>query len=148
MFLSFLNVMKLQFREIIFMWCVRLIFLYKKHLKDVQKWRFHNISQELFNLSFVQQSEAAKSFSYPVTHDRHLSVAQQGCRCFISEPVILTATEVWRVHASAFALHSCGCVVQMNATLVAITFRNLTGRRVWKYILRLKTIKRSAFLVS
>lgn len=148
MFLSFLNVTKLQFRQIIVLWCVWLIFLQENFQKMMQKWRSHNISQELFNFCFVQQSEVAKSFSYPVTHDCHLSVAQEGCCCFISEPVILTATEVWRVHASAFALHSCGCVVQMNATLVAITFRNLTGRRMWKYILRLKTIKRSTFLVS
>lgn len=79
------------------------------------------------------QREASKTFSYPVTHDGQLSVAQQGCRCFISEPVILASTEIRRVDTSAFSLHSCSRVVQMNAPFVVVTFRNLKDKGVFHF---------------
>lgn len=69
-----------------------------------------------------------------VTHDRLLSVAQQGGCCLVTEPVLFVGSEVWGVHAAMLGLSPRSCVVQMNPPPVVIAVRDLIGRNKWEYI--------------
>lgn len=99
----------------------------KKRIFD----QLHLLAKKTTESPLLERCKTSRTFSYPVPHDGQLSVAQQGRCCFVSEPVILTSAEIRRVDTSAFRLHSCSCVVQMNAPFVAITFRNLEDKGVF-----------------